>query len=59
MARRNGALGGKIVGAGGGGFLLLYCPHERARLVSAMSKLGLSPMWFAFEHEGAKIVYYG
>lgn len=58
LARKNGALGGKIVGAGGGGFLLLYCPHERAKLVSAMGKLDLSPMWFTFEREGAKIVYY-
>ena len=58
-ARQNGAIGGKIVGAGGGGFLLLYCPRERARLVSAMESLGLSPTWFSFEHEGAKIVYHG
>ncbi len=58
-ARRNGALGGKIVGAGGGGFLLLYCPRERARLVSAMEKFDLSPMWFSFEQEGARIVFYG
>lgn len=58
-ARRNGAIGGKIVGAGGGGFLLLYCPRERARLVSAMEKLDLSPMWFSFEHEGTKIVHHG
>ncbi|MGV8118278.1 MAG: sugar kinase [Candidatus Xenobiia bacterium LiM19] len=58
-ARKNGALGGKIVGAGGGGFLLLYCPKNKSRLVSAMSELGLEPMWFSFENEGAKIVYYG
>lgn len=58
-ARKNGALGGKIVGAGGGGFLLLYCPHNRKKLVSAMAKLGLPPLWFNFEHEGARIVFYG
>jgi galactokinase/mevalonate kinase-like predicted kinase len=46
-----------VVGAGGGGFLLLYCPRERTRLVSAMAKLGLHPMWFAFEPDGAKVVY--
>jgi len=58
-ARKNGALGGKVVGAGGGGFLLVYCPHNRPELVVAMSKMGLSPMWFSFEHEGAKIVFCG
>ena len=58
-ARKNGALGGKVVGAGGGGFLLVYCPHNKSKLISAMSKLELSPMWFTFEHEGARIVFYG
>ena len=58
IARKNGAIGGKVVGAGGGGFLLLYCPKNKSTLVSAMAKLGLSPTWFAFEHEGAKIVFY-
>lgn len=57
-ARKNGAIGGKIIGAGGGGFLLLYCPQNRSKLVDAMKKLGLSPMWFSFEHEGAKIIFY-
>jgi D-glycero-alpha-D-manno-heptose-7-phosphate kinase len=58
-ARKNGALGGKVVGAGGGGFLMVYCPHEKSKLISAMRKLGLSPMWFTFEHEGARIIFYG
>ncbi len=58
-ARKHGALGGKVVGAGGGGFLLVYCPREKAKLVAGMKKLGLEPMWFSFEHEGAKIIYYG
>jgi D-glycero-alpha-D-manno-heptose-7-phosphate kinase len=57
-ARKNGALGGKVVGAGGGGFLLLYCPYEKTKLIDAMSKFSLSPTWFAFEHDGAKIVYH-
>jgi D-glycero-alpha-D-manno-heptose-7-phosphate kinase len=59
VARKNGALGGKIVGAGGGGFLMLYCPQNRARLISSMNGLGLSPMKFSFEREGARIVFYG
>jgi D-glycero-alpha-D-manno-heptose-7-phosphate kinase len=57
-ARKNGALGGKIVGAGGGGFLLLYCPRDKHRLIAAMNAMGLNPLWFAFEQEGAKIVFY-
>lgn len=56
-ARRNGALGGKIVGAGGGGFLLLYCPRDRSGVVSALEKMGLSPTWFAFENSGVTVVY--
>ena len=58
-ARKNGAIGGKIVGAGGGGFLLLYCPKNKAKLVSHMQKMGLSPMWVSFECGGAKIIFYG
>jgi D-glycero-alpha-D-manno-heptose-7-phosphate kinase len=57
LARKNGAIGGKVVGAGGGGFLLLYCPGNKSVLVSAMAKAGLEPMWFFFEKEGAKIVF--
>ncbi|MBM4394166.1 MAG: sugar kinase [Deltaproteobacteria bacterium] len=56
-ARRNGALGGKVVGAGGGGFLLVYCPGSKQGLVAAMEKLGLQPTWVRFEFEGAKVVY--
>lgn len=56
-ARKSGALGGKIVGAGGGGFFLFYCPSRKTILVSAMEKMGLKPMWFNFEASGAKIVY--
>jgi D-glycero-alpha-D-manno-heptose-7-phosphate kinase len=58
-AVKNGAVGGKVVGAGGGGFLLLYCPGDKTSLVAEMAKMGLSPMWFSFEHEGAKIVFHG
>jgi D-glycero-alpha-D-manno-heptose-7-phosphate kinase len=58
-ARKNGAIGGKVVGAGGGGFLLVYCPQNKSRLIGAMEKLGLSPLWFAFEREGAKIIFNG
>ncbi len=57
-ARRKGALGGKIVGAGGGGFLLVYCPENRSRLIAALGKMGLQPTWFRFEEEGAKIIFH-
>ncbi|MEW6517396.1 MAG: sugar kinase [candidate division FCPU426 bacterium] len=57
-ARRHGALGGKVVGAGGGGFLLLYCPKEKSKLVGALQPLGLEPMWFGFAAEGARVGFY-
>src|SRR5262249_26239831 len=53
VAQANGALGGKITGAGGGGFLLLYCHEERHdELTSAMERLGLRRMDFHFERQG-------
>jgi D-glycero-alpha-D-manno-heptose-7-phosphate kinase len=58
LALKSGATGGKVVGAGGGGFLMLYCSKNKPKLVEAMKKLGLKPMWFTFEFEGAKKVFY-
>lgn len=56
-ARRNGALGGKLIGAGGGGFLMFYCRNsDKPRLFQAMKKAGLKPMRFHFDFEGAKIL---
>lgn len=58
LAMENGALGGKLLGAGGGGFLLFYCPKERQkRLRSALSALRELP--FSMENSGTKIVYVG
>lgn len=57
LALKNGAVGGKVVGAGGGGFLMLYCPNNKPKLVEALKKFGLSPTWFSFEFEGAKKIY--
>lgn len=58
LAMDSGALGGKLLGAGGGGFLLFYCPKERQkRLRSALSDLWELP--FAMETSGTKIVYVG
>jgi D-glycero-alpha-D-manno-heptose-7-phosphate kinase len=53
VARKNGALGGKILGAGGGGYLLLYCPFDRKHLISQeLEKLGGQVVGFNFEHHG-------
>ncbi len=51
-----GTLGGKILGAGGGGFLLLYCPERyQPRVRQALNHL--STVAFSFEPEGSKIIY--
>jgi D-glycero-alpha-D-manno-heptose-7-phosphate kinase len=56
LARRAGALGGKIAGAGGGGFLLLYCPPEkRAAVRAALTYLQELP--FQIEQDGSKVIF--
>ena len=56
LAKRNGALGGKISGAGGGGFFLFYCEERKHKLRSAMADIGLKEMRFDFDFEGTKIL---
>jgi D-glycero-alpha-D-manno-heptose-7-phosphate kinase len=57
LARSNGASGGKITGAGGGGFLLLYCEAECQEAVrSALQGEGIQEMAFAFDNNGAKVI---
>ena len=52
-----GALGGKILGAGGGGFLMFYCPLQyQKELRRKMAKEGLREMRFAFDYEGATVL---
>ena len=51
----NGAVGGKLVGAGGGGFLLFYA-HDRNRLRHAMNTAGLEEVRFRFDFEGTKVI---
>jgi D-glycero-alpha-D-manno-heptose-7-phosphate kinase len=55
LARANGAIGGKLVGAGGGGFLMFYA-NDKARLRSAMRKVGLFEVRFRFDFEGTKLL---
>ncbi len=52
---KNGAVGGKLVGAGGGGFLMFYAA-DRNKLRHAMSKAGLEEVRFRFDFEGTKVV---
>ena len=53
IAKRNGALGGKLIGAGGGGFLMFYTENKR-RLLHAMLEQGLEEVRFRFDFEGSK-----
>lgn len=55
LALDNGALGGKLIGAGGGGFLMFYA-EEKARLRQAMVNSGLQEVRFRFDFEGTKAV---
>lgn len=55
LGRKNGAVGGKVVGAGGGGFLMFYA-SDRNRLRHAMARAGLEEVRFGFDFEGTKIV---
>ncbi len=54
-AMANGALGGKLIGAGGGGFLMFYAA-DKAKLRHAMREKGLTEVRFRFDFEGTKIV---
>ena len=56
LGRANGALGGKLVGAGGGGFLLFYSEDHR-RLRAAMAAAGLEEVRFRFDFEGTKVLF--
>nr|WP_315085113.1 GHMP kinase [uncultured Lachnoanaerobaculum sp.] len=57
IAMKNGALGGKLLGAGGGGFLLFYCEEEKqAQLKKA---IGLKELDFSFERDGTSVIYIG
>ena len=55
LARANGALGGKLIGAGGGGFLMFYT-EDKTRLRRAMRDAGLREVRMRFDFEGASVV---
>jgi len=53
VARRRGALGGKVTGAGGGGYMLFYCPFQRKHCVAnALIELGATVTEFEFTSQG-------
>ncbi|UQA56342.1 sugar kinase [Polyangium aurulentum] len=56
-ARKAGAIGGKLMGAGGGGFFMFYVrPQDRRRVLEAMIARGLRPLRFRFDMDGARIM---
>jgi D-glycero-alpha-D-manno-heptose-7-phosphate kinase len=57
LARSLGVIGGKLTGAGGGGFLMLFCePQHHAKVTEALEDRGLQRMEFNFEHSGARVL---
>ena len=57
IAMESGALGGKLLGAGGGGFLLFYCEEDKQDRLR--NNLGLKEFEFSFEQDGASVIYIG
>jgi D-glycero-alpha-D-manno-heptose-7-phosphate kinase len=55
LAIANGAIGGKLIGAGGGGFLMFYA-EDKSRLRGAMRAAGLAEVRFRFDFEGTKVI---
>jgi D-glycero-alpha-D-manno-heptose-7-phosphate kinase len=55
LALQNGALGGKLIGAGGGGFLMFYA-EDKVKLRHALRQVGLKEVRFNFDFEGTKVV---
>lgn len=55
---RNGALGGKLIGAGGGGYFMFYCQDQdaKARLKSSLVSFGLKEIALAVDYKGARVI---
>ena len=56
VAKKNGVIGGKITGAGGGGFFTFYCEENQSRLRKIMKKMGLRELRYDFDFEGTKVI---
>ena len=56
VAKNSGALGGKVMGAGGGGFFMFYCNNGKNGFRKAMEKEGLKEMRFRIDFEGSKVL---
>lgn len=56
LAKQNGALGGKLMGAGGGGFFLFYVPENKDNFRKAMSQAGLQEIFFNIDLDGVKVI---
>ena len=57
MVKACGGLGGKIMGAGGGGFFMFFCPnHSKSRIRKTLTESGLREMPYDFDFEGAKVL---
>ncbi len=57
LAIENGAIGGKVMGAGGGGFLMFYCDKNQKEFRKAMASSGLKELEFKFEFDGSKVLF--
>jgi D-glycero-alpha-D-manno-heptose-7-phosphate kinase len=57
LAKHHGAIGGKISGAGGGGFLTLYCEDHTSQVREAMRAAGLRQLSFRLDFEGSKVIF--
>ena len=55
LARKNGAIGGKMIGAGGGGFLMFYA-DDKVKLRHAMRQAGLEEVRFRFDFAGTQVI---
>jgi len=56
IAKKNGAIGGKLSGAGGGGFFIFYCEEDQNKLRESMKKEGLRELRYDFDFEGTKVL---
>ncbi len=57
LAIENGAIGGKVMGAGGGGFFMFYCEKNQKEFRKAMTNSGLKELDFKFDFDGSKVLF--